>query len=264
MQEQVAIQRVLLTKYEELKSKNPHFSRRAFSQKLGLSAGSVCELLNGQRKISIKLAERIAQNLSLDPQERAELFKLFPEKALRSKESDDSSKPNYLRLSADQFRVIGEWYHFAILTLMRTRDFKSDIAWIAERFGLSLAVVKSAVERMKRLDIIHQDHVGNMTRSKMRYRTSDDVSNASVRLAHNDCLENARKALETLPVEERDFSALMLTFSPEQLPRAKELIRKFQDDFAAEMEAGASTEVYQLYVQLFPLTKVRKEPGETK
>lgn len=260
----MAVQRVLLTKYEELKSKNPHFSRRAFSQKLGLSAGSVCELLNGQRKISIKLAERIAQKLSLDPQERAELFKLFPEKGLRSKESDDSSKPNYLRLSADQFRVIGEWYHFAILTLMRTRDFKSDIAWIAERLGLSLTVVKTAIERLMRLDIIHQDHSGTMIRSKMRYRTSDDVSNASVRLAHNDYLENARKALDTLPVEERDFSSLMLTFSPEQLPRAKEIIRKFQDDFAAEMEAGASSEVYQLYIQLFPLTQVRKNLGEAQ
>lgn len=260
MKEQIALQKILLTKYEDLRSKNPSYSRRAFSKKLGLSAGAISELLNGQRKVSIKLAERIAQRLALDPQERSELFGLFPKRVRRKQDLTDSVDPNYLQLNIDQFRVIGDWYHFAILTLMRSKGFKSDINWIANRLNLSPTITKTAIDRLKRLELIREDERGNLTRSKTRYRTSDDVANASVRLAHSQYLDRARNALDTLSVNQRDFTSLMLTLSPQQLPRAKEIIRKFQDDLAAELEATPQPEVYQLCVQLFPLTQ--KNEGE--
>ena len=265
MKEQIALQKILVTKYEGLRSKNPHYSRRAFSKKLGLSAGAISELFNGQRKVSAKLAERISQRLALDPQERAELFELFPKKIRRPKHKPmdstrDSMDPNYLQLSADQFRVIGDWYHFAILTLMRSKGFKSNVNWIANRLNLSLNVTKTALERLKRLDLVQEDQQGKLTRSKTRYRTSDDVANTSVRRAHSEYLNRAQNALDTLPVDQRDFTSLMLTLSPHQLPRAKEMIRKFQDDLAAELEASPRPEVYQLCIQLFPLTQ--KNEGE--
>jgi len=264
MREQVAIQRVLLNKFEELRSKNPLFSQRAFSIKLGLSSGAISELLNGKRKVSMRLAERIATRLSLDPQERSELFGFFPDRVGRfSGSPSTSADPNYLRLSADQFRVIGDWYHFAILALMRTRDFRSDVAWIAERFGLNQAMIRTALERLKRLDIVQEDENGKLTRSPLGHCTPDDVSNASIRLAHFEALDKARHALETLPVKDRDFTVTMLTMSPSQLPRVKEMIRKFQDELAAEIEAIPESEVYQLCIQLYPLTRVRNEEGES-
>lgn len=260
MKEQIALQKILLTKYEELRSRNPQYSRRAYSKKLGLSAGAISELFNGQRKVSAKLAERVAGRLALDPQERAELFEHFPKRVRRFKRgSTDSIDPNYLQLSADQFRVIGDWYHFAILTLMRSKGFKNEVNWIANRLNLSPTITRTALERLKRLELVHDDGQGNLKRSKTRYRTSDDVANASVRRAHSEYLDRARNALDTLPVEERDFTSLMLTLSPEQLPRAKEMIRKFQDDLAAELEASPQPEVYQLCIQLFPLTKTSPE-----
>jgi len=256
MKEQVALQKILHLRYEELRIRNPLFSRRAFSKKLGLSAGAMSELFNGKRQVSLALAEKISDKLDLDPQERAELFSLFQKK--RSVVRTDAIDPNYLQLSADQFRVIGDWYHFAILTLMRTKVFKSDASWIAERLGLSISVVTGALDRLKRLSVIAEDKDGRLRRSKTRYRTSDDVANISVRKAHSQYIEKAREALENLPVEKRDFTSLMLTLSPEQLPCAKEKIRKFQDDLSAELEKQPQSEVYQLCIHLFPLTKVKE------
>ena len=263
MKEQIALQKILHTKYEEQRTRNPLYSRRAFSKKLGLSAGAISELFNGQRKVSLKLAERLAQRLTLDPQERAELFELFPKRSRRSKKEEPPELgTNYLQLTADQFRIIGDWYHLAILSLMRTKGFKSKSTWIARRLGISTATTTGAIERLKRLGLISEDETGKLLRTTSQIRTSDDVSNSSIRRAHSQYLDQARTALETLPVQERDFTALLLTMSPSQMTRAKELIRAFQDKLAEEFEAEPQTEVFQLCMQIFPVTKIKNE-GDT-
>ncbi len=259
MKEQIAIQKLLQTKYEEIRDKNPSFSRRAFAKKLGISAGAVSELFNGRRQVSKGLAERLSDRLLLDPQERSELFKLFPEKRRYKKESnEDEVTANYLQLSADQFHVIGEWYHFAILTLMRTSDFQSDPKWVSERLGLPITTIKQAIERLKRIELITEDKNGNLVRSKTRYRTTDDVANVSVKKAHLQYLDSARKALEQVPVDQRDFTSVMMAIDPANLPKAKELIRKFQDELTEVLETKPKSEVYQLHVSLFPLTETPK------
>lgn len=53
------------------------------------------------------------------------------------------SDPN--QLSMDQFAIIADWYHFAILNLINTPGFKSDISWIAKRLGLFLYAVDGPV-----------------------------------------------------------------------------------------------------------------------
>jgi len=263
MNEQLAFRKLLLKKYEEQRIKNPHISRREFSKGIGLSAGAISEIFNGQRKVSVKLARRVVQKLGLDPQERVNLIKVFEKRAKRPRRVRPSSKPavdpNYLRVSADQFRVIGDWYHFAILALMKTQDFKSDIAWIADRLGLNVTAARTAVERLKRLALVREDESGNLTASGVNHCTPDDISNASIRLAHFELMVKARQALEALSVEERDITAFMLNLSPAQLPRAKEMIRKFQDDLAAEFETQPQSDVYQLCIQLFPLTQIKKD-----
>ena len=47
----------------------------------------------------------------------------------------------------------------------------------------------------------------------------------------------------------------MFPLSPNDLPKAKQMIRKFQDDMAAEFSKNSKKEVYQICIQLFPLTK---------
>lgn len=261
MKEQVAIQKIILSKYEEARAKNPSFSRRAFSKRLGLSAGAISEIFNGQRRVSLKLAEKIVSKLDLDPQERSELFSYFPKRNRRKKinQSEDKVESNYLQLSADQFHVIGDWYHFAILTLLDTEDFRSEPSWIAKRLNLSISTVETALDRLVRLEVLSRNENGDLQKSEIKYRTTDDISNISVKKAHKQYLEKAQDILNTLPVNERDFTSLMFPLNAEDLPRAKEMIRKFQDDLAAEFSTKGKKDVYQICMQLFPLTKNFKE-----
>ena len=78
MYEQIAVQKKLSEKFSDLRLKNPAYSLRAFSRKLGMSSSSVSEILNGKRRVSIKIVQRISDRLCLDPYERTQLISLFP------------------------------------------------------------------------------------------------------------------------------------------------------------------------------------------
>src|SRR5690606_40827283 len=66
-------------------------------------------------------SDLIAERLYLDPQERAELLALCPrpKTARRGLPSGEMIEPNYLQLTAQQFRIAAEWEHFAILSLLQ-------------------------------------------------------------------------------------------------------------------------------------------------
>ncbi|MBI2609109.1 MAG: helix-turn-helix domain-containing protein [Deltaproteobacteria bacterium] len=103
MYEQIAVQKTLHEKFLEIKMKNPHYSLRAFSNKLGLSSSSVSEILNGKRRISIKMAKRIIQKLELSPRERSNLLELFPKKSKEDVEEIKKTK-NIIQLTMDQLQ----------------------------------------------------------------------------------------------------------------------------------------------------------------
>src|SRR5580704_15900576 len=114
MKEQIVLQKILRTKLDEVRTKNPSFSIRAFSNRVGLSPATLSRILNGKRRVSKKLALKVSDKLMLDPQERSELLEHFPTVGNALKDEVDLS---YLRLTADQYQIVADWRAFAILSL---------------------------------------------------------------------------------------------------------------------------------------------------
>jgi uncharacterized protein (TIGR02147 family) len=256
MKEQVAIQRILRERFEELRTRNPAYSIRAFSKKVGLSPATLSRVLNGKRKVSRKLADAISGKLMLDPQERSELLEKFPTRAKMPRDSVDAS---YLQLTADQYQVVADWQSFAILGLTEIPEFKNDPDWIAGRLNISITEVKRVLERLKRLEMVIEDESGNLKRAKSRYRTTDDVVNLSLRKSHYQNLDLAQQSLDHDSIQERDFTWVTFPMDTKKMSEAKTLIRKFQDDLYEVLEKDANpNEVYRLAIQLFPLTRSQK------
>ncbi len=260
MQEQLAIQNLLQARLGEMKRKNPSYSVRAFAKKVGLNSGALSAILNGKRNVSEILARRIAERLMLDPQERAELFSLFPEKRRYQKEGmkTDSVDPTYLQLSAAQYRVVGEWQHFAILTLLEVQDFDSSAEWIAKRLNLSVTKTEQSIARMISIGMLERNEDGKLIKAPQKFRTTDDVVDTSIRRSHEETLELAKESLSRDSIDERDFTHISLAIDPKNMSMAKELIRKFQDEFATLVESGNQAEVYRLSMQFFPLSVLEK------
>lgn len=253
------IQNLLNRKLIEFRKTNPSFSMRALAKKIGMQPSATNEILKGQRRVSRKIAERIAINLMLDPSERAELLQSFPLKLRRNTENINRRdlEMSTVKLNSKQFQTISDSIHYAILSLLKTKNFASDIDWIANRLGESQSRVRQALQNLLDLDFITKSEAGEYKRSAGKLNTSDDVLSLSIQKSHLEDMEMAKEKLTTIDVALRDFTSFTLPVDTKLLDQAKEIIRKAQDDLDALMKTGETTEVYRTCTYLYPITKLQ-------
>jgi uncharacterized protein (TIGR02147 family) len=253
------IQNLLNRKLVEFRTVNPSFSMRALAKKIGLQPSATNEILKGQRRISRKVADRIALNLMLDPSERSELLESFPLKLLRNTENSQNREieMNKVKLNSMQFQAISEPVHYGILSLLRTKNFVSDIDWIALRLGERAQTIEKALKTLIEIDFVTVSKTGEYKRAAGKINTTDDVLSLSIQKSHLQDMEIAKEKLTAVDVSKRDFTSYTLPVDPKLLDKAKEIIRKAQDDIAALMEEGEATEVYKTCTYLYPITKLQ-------
>ncbi len=267
MEEQLAIQNLLRSNLLLAQRKNPKYSLRSYSKKIGIHVGALSYIINGKRNVSKTLAEKITRKLLIDPQKRNEILSLFPEKRkylTTAQKEAATPEPLFLQIEASEFKLIAEWEHYAILNLVKTKDFQSDTEWIAKRLGITQTRVRDVIERLLILGFIQKDIQGNLSRIAANIRSSDDTVDMSVRKSHDENLDLARESLHRDTIKERDFTSMTMAIDPAKMDAAKEMIRKFQDQIYELLTKGEQSEVYRISIQLFPLTKLNtkssKEP----
>ncbi len=258
MDAQFAIQKILNEQFVEARLRNPSYSVRAFARKLGMSSAAVSEILNGKRRISRKLALRIADRLALDPEQTRALVASF-----EGARTEINTRP-LQNLDMEHFRVVADWYHFAILSLAETEGFRGEAKWIAQRLDLPVREVEAAIKRLEKLEMLLRDGRGRLRATGVQYATPDEIANVALRRLHAQNLELARVSLERDPIDQRDFSAVTMAIDPAKLPEAKKLIRKFHKQLNLLLGSGRKKDVYKMCLQLIPLTHTVIEKGDKK
>lgn len=248
----------LRTIYQKRKWQNPRYSMRAFAKALDINSGRLSEILSHKRALTAAMGEKIAQGLKLDSNQASQFSELIrhQKQHRQSVKTLDRTGGCYhvKTLDIDQFRLIADWQHFAVLALMRTRTFKNDVQWMAQRLGLTLTNVNHAIKRLSRLGlIIKKDSTWAVTEQKLA--TPRDLASLAIRKAHRQNLQKAQKALEEADLELRDFSSITMAIDLEKIADAKEYIQEFRRRMATLLETENATEVYTLNIQLFPLTQ---------
>jgi uncharacterized protein (TIGR02147 family) len=99
----------------------------------------------------------------------------------------------------------------------------------------------------------NENDVYQKTHSKVR--TTEDVTMKALKDSHLETLEMGKNKLEEIDVELRDYSAMTIAVDLEKLPELKTIIREFRQKVSALLRDGNKTDVYQLAIQLYPLTK---------
>jgi uncharacterized protein (TIGR02147 family) len=254
MQAQVELQRILHEQFVEIQMRNPSYSLRAFARKIGLNSAALSEILNSKRNISKKMAIRILERLELSPDVHNHLVNLFPEKQSR-KNLAAVPKRSTINLTVDQFHIMSEWFHFAILSLAETNSFQNDPKWIAERLNIKVQDAKAAIERLERLELL-QNIDGKLVPTGKNVQSPDHSVNLSLRRSHMQNLELAKQSLEKDSIHIRDFTAITMAIDTKKIDQAKKMIREFRDNLCAFMESGEKNEVFKMCIQLFPLSNV--------
>jgi len=258
---QLHVQNLLNTKLLELKAKNPSFSLRAMARKLEMNPAAISEILKGQRRISRDLALKLADRLMLDPTERQNLLKDFPMKLKRNSVNREVTVQEFgqMKLNSAQFDYISNWENFALLSLIETKNFVSEVEWIAKRLNITEEKVIDTIDRLLTLNLITQNHHGEFKRTYKSINTSDDVASISIKKSHLNNLETAKEKLLEVDVKDRDYCSYTLSFDPALLPQVKEMIRRLQDDIDEMMKNSNATEVYRINTYLYPLTHLEKK-----
>ena len=248
------IQTVLINELEKSRLRNPAYSIRAFSKKLSMSHAAVSEIINGKRNVSEKLAERIADKLLLDPLQKETLLKNYKKNGNKNIKNMRTA----LQLTADQYFIVSDWCHFAILSLVRTDSFVSSVDWIAKRLNINKRVAKDAVSRLTRLKMLDTNSDGCISSTGKSFNSPDGIPNSSVRKSHAQNLDLARQSLEIDPIDIRDFSAITMAIDTKKIPEARVMIRRFRDELCEFLESGNKDEVYKMCFQLIPITRTEE------
>lgn len=243
----------LQKEFTDRSRRNPRFSLRAFAKLLKMEASSVSQILAGKRRPSAKVVEKICDQLSVPPTIRAELLRSLPGK---KNEVSEVFQPNYIQLSADAFSVMADWYHYAILELPFAENFQSSPKWIAKKLGISATEAALAVERLERLELLEKK-TGRLVRTEaLLTNYSEGQSNSAMKELQRQVLQKALDAIDHVVQEEKDITSMTMAIDPAKLPEAKQRIRQFRRDLCAFLEDGPRTRIYNLGLQLYPISKI--------
>jgi uncharacterized protein (TIGR02147 family) len=230
---------------------NPKYSLRAFAKAMGISHTLISLIFAGKRSITAKTAMQLSDRLGWSPAQR----KRLEGHDLKMTLNGDSG---FSTMDLDQFEVIADWHHYAILSLLEVPRSKFDAKWIANRLGINPLEAQYAMERLQRLGLVAFSR-GRWRQTGKSIKVENNISTPATRRFHRQLLERAIQSLENDPISTRDFSSITFAMDASQVQYALERIRRFRRDLCKELEERAEpNEVYQLMVQIFPLSRNAK------
>ncbi len=259
--------KILKSKLEERCQANPRYSLRAFARDLELSPSRLCLVLKYKQGLSEKFARKIAKNLDFSPEQSLHFTNLVVAsdgrnknarlQALKDLTANSVRNDSQRLLQVDAFKIISDWYHFAILELTKVKGFKSNFSWIAKRLDISKYQTECAIERLLALKLLEMQK-GVWVATDTRITTAHVNHAEANRRFHQQVLEKALNSISFQSIDERDFSALTVAVRSRDLPEFRKRIAEFRQQINrfAEMaiEKNPADEVYSLAIQFFRLT----------
>lgn len=235
---------------------NKSYSLRAFANFLNIHSSTLSQILKGKRKLPLNKAYEVAQKLQLNATEKT----LFIDSIFKSKTIIDdikiSENDDRKILDESYSKVIAEWEHYAILTLFDLDDFLVTKKSIQEKFDISANRIDIVLTNLLACELIKEDNDGSFQKSQPSVRTTEDVSFKALRDSHIETLEMGKNKIEEIDLELRDFSSITMAVDPDKINEMKIIIREFRQKMSGLVKNGKKKEIFQLAIQLYPLTKM--------
>jgi uncharacterized protein (TIGR02147 family) len=258
--------------YEAAKAHTRTFSYRNFARRCGFSSPNFLKLvIDGERNLGPNSIERFAKALQLDEEEAAFFGRLVSFNQATTVDErhaayDEMASMRRFRLArridGELFDYLSHWYMPAIREMAARADFRDDPAWIAPQLipAISPAQAADALNLLLRLGLLVREEDGRLRRGEPSLTTGHEVRSLAVAAYHRQMLLRAADSIDLVPSNQRDISALTVCVRPETVARLKEEIHAFRERLLelCDREEDADV-VYQLNIQLFPLSRPAKE-----
>jgi len=244
------------------------FTFREFSKIAGYSSPVFLKLvIEGKANLSEVGTERVANAIGLASAD-AEYFRILV--AMNQSKDAEQKKRLFKELrsiaKANKVKIVGEdqydYYESWISPVLREalpHMAKSNASEVADTltFKSSAAEIRKSIQVLLNAGLLSQNADGSFAQTNRKISTGDlEIPSLAVRDMHRQMGELAVRALDAVPVEDRDISGLTLGVPESVLPRLRAEIAEFRRRIANIVTESPETDrVYRLNVQFFPLTK---------
>jgi uncharacterized protein (TIGR02147 family) len=250
----------LLEEFRSRRSRNPHYSLRAFARDIGMPASKLSQNLRGLCGISVNKAESIASKLHMAENERKLFLAMVESQHARSRVARQQAlvalkairEEHISELSLEKFSTIRDWYHLAILELATTRGFRADTQWIADRLGLPHDLIAEAVQRLQNVGLL-TDLASGLKKVEKGVEWSQGIPSRTIREHHKQVLAKATQALDLYEGDKREYSSHFFSVDPKKIPELKKYMREVFIRLNQMANDGDKDAVYVCSMQLFPV-----------
>lgn len=257
--------------YLSKKKDNASYSYRVFVNKGELGSPSHMKMvIDGSRNLTLSTIPKYIKAIGFRKKSESQYFELLvhynqetvPDKKIKFFNDIMAlkQKQGLSILEKHQFDLLAHWFYVAIYVLIDLKNFKADPEWISDRLRkkVSTRQVLEALDALEKLQLIEKDPEKGYRQTAGALSTPDDVQSMSIHRYHRDMIEEALYCLRNDPPHVREFNGVTLKISKDKLQVLKDKIRTFRkeiNELTSNMEDV--DQVYQLNIQLFPLTEVK-------
>jgi hypothetical protein len=233
---------------------NPQYSLRAFAMHLGADHSTLGQQIRGKRPLTPASIETLGRALGLD---RARIDAYVASEHLLVAAAAAGREAR--ELARDTASLVSDWWHFAILELLRLPAFRPDSRWIARVLGIPVDDVNRALSALLHLRLMEmRDAAKWVDTSGDAALSFEDFTRVAVERYADEMRRLTIEAAGAVPSTRRDKRSLTVAVATSRVPEAIEAIARFHRELAALLESAGRDErdaVYKLETDFFPLTR---------
>lgn len=263
--------------YRDQKKNSRFFSYRYFSKKAGINSPNFLkQIIESKRNLTSLTLDKFITALKLT--EKESLFfrhlVLFNQgKTVQDKQQHYAVMLSMMhsvkeqQLTALQHEYFTHWFIPAIREIVSLYDFKDDYKKLAAAVHppISVREARFAVKLLLKLGMIEQTEDGTFRQTSAAILSNSKVARMAVRSFNREMLRKAEFALDNIPVEEREIYGVTIGASKECYDVLTAEMAAFRDRIVSIVNADTnSNRVYQMHLQLFPLSKTLESTGDKK
>jgi uncharacterized protein (TIGR02147 family) len=156
------------------------------------------------------------------------------------------------------YEFYNKWYYPIVRELVAIHKLGDDFKRISRLVSPAITPreAQQAIALLTKLDLIRKNAQGQYEQVKQAITTGETWRSIGIRQFQMDTFDLAKKALNTVPPEERDLSTLTMSISRERFQMIKERISAFRNELVSLITSDPEpTSVYEMNIALFPLSK---------
>jgi transcriptional regulator with XRE-family HTH domain len=239
--------------YQRRLQQNARYSLRAFALHLEVDPSLLSKVFKGERRPGKKMCQQIEDRLGL------------PNGTLRN---TTQPLPNACELdNFVHFDILASWEFFAVLSLVTCHDFQPSLLHIEKRLGLTHERATDVVQKLFATGMLIKTTTAQgkekWVPAETSFHTSEDIESLALKRGHENNLLLASERLQTSSLKARDYSCVVGTAHSSKISLIKKMIAQLRDDVEAimnDLPEDKREDVYQLNIQLFPLTIKKDYP----